>query len=226
MGGRLHAADPDRGRPALAADRAQDPLRRPERLLRDPRLRRPGEGAPLPRAARRLHRRHRRRLLRQLQQQADRLRVRPHRRGQQDRPHPRQRRDRVGHDVGPRLGRQGRPRRAGLDGRVPRAPQPAALRPAGGAGLGPPRLALDRPQPGRGPVAAHPAPEHRAHVPARRAARHPRPAPPAPRRAAALRAGAGEHGPVRPRAEAPTAPARSASTPRWASPPTSPSTPP
>ncbi len=36
---------------------------------------------------------------------------------------------------------------------------------------GTPRLALDRPQPGRGPVAAHPAPEHRAHVPARRAAR-------------------------------------------------------
>ncbi len=32
------------------------------------------------------------------------------------------------------------------------------------------------PQPGGEPVAAHPAPEHRAHVPARRAARHPRPA--------------------------------------------------
>ena len=69
--------------------------------------------------------------------------------------------------VGPRLGRQGRPRREGLDGRVPRAPQPAALRSAGRPGLGPPRLALDRPQPGGGPVAAHPAEEHRADVPAR-----------------------------------------------------------
>ncbi len=49
-------------------------------------------------------RRHRRRLLRQLQRQADRLRVRPHRGRQQDRPHPRQRRDRVGHDLGRRSG--------------------------------------------------------------------------------------------------------------------------
>jgi len=38
--------------------------------------------------------------------------------------------------------------------------------PQGRAGLGPARLALDRPPPRGEPVAAHPAPEHRAHVPA------------------------------------------------------------
>ena len=45
---------PTEGAAAVAADRAQDPLRRPARLLRHPRLRRPGEGAPLPRPPRRL----------------------------------------------------------------------------------------------------------------------------------------------------------------------------
>ena len=162
-------------------------------------------------------RRHRRHLLRQLQRQAHRLRVRPHGRRQQDRPHPRQRRDRVGHHLGRRLGRQGGPRRARLDGRVPRAPEPAPLRPPGGAGVGPARLALDRPQPGRGPVAAHPAPEHGAHVPARRAARHPRAAALPPRRAAAPRArhGRARGRPIREGGTDGSAP--SASTPSWAS---------
>ncbi len=114
MGRRLHAAAPVRGRPALAADRAQDPLRRQAPLLRDPRLRRSRPRSTATRAGATTSRyavRHRRGLLRQLQRQAHRLRVRPDRGRQQDRPDPRQRRDGVGHELGRRLGRQGRPRR-------------------------------------------------------------------------------------------------------------------
>ena len=44
VGGRLHPAAPGRGRDAVAEDRAEGPLRREERLLRDPRLRRHGQG--------------------------------------------------------------------------------------------------------------------------------------------------------------------------------------
>lgn len=196
VGGRLDPADPDRGRRAVAEDRAQDPLRREARLLRDPGLGRPGEGAPLPGPPRRLHGRHRGRLLRQLQLQAQRVRVRPHRRRQQDRPHPRQRRGGVGHHLGRGLGRQGRPRRAGLDRRVPGAAQPAALRAAAGAGVGAARVALDQPQPRGGAVAADPAPEQRAHAPARRARRDPRPAAAAPPRAAAARRRPRQLGPL------------------------------
>ena len=199
MGGRLHAAAPDRGRPALAADRAQDPVRRQARLLRDPRPRRPGEGAPLPGPPRRLpglrggHRRH---LLRQLQRQAHRLRVRPDGRGQQDRPHPRQRRDRSGTPPGTRSGTaRWRTTTQGwtAEFRVPLnqlryGPQDEQV-----WGMHAWRW-IDA-QPGRGPVAADPAPEHGPHVPARRAARDPRPAALAPRRAAAARGRQGELGP-------------------------------
>ncbi len=212
---RLHAAASSRGRAALPADRAQDPVRRQARLLRDPRPRRPGEGPPLPGPPRRLpglRRGHGRHLLRQLQRQAHGLRVRPDGRGQQDRPHPRQRRVGVGHHLGRGLGRRGGARRLGLDRRVQGAAQPAPLRAAGRAGLGHARLALDRPQPGREPVAADPAPEHRPDAPARRAARDPRPAALAPRRAAAVRARARRAPGPRSRATAPTARARWAST--------------
>ncbi len=171
--GRLHAANAHRGGEAVGAHGAQDPLRRQVRLLRDPRVRRSCQGPPLPRPARRHHRRHRRRLLQQLQRQAHGVRVRPDGGRQQDRPHPGQRRDRVGHELGRRLGRGGGPRRDRLDGGGPRALQPVALRAAGRAGLGPPRLALDRSQPGRGPVAAHPAAEHGTHVQPGGAPRHP-----------------------------------------------------
>ena len=93
----------------------------------------------------------------------------------------------MGHELGRGLGRQGGPRRTRLDGRVPHPAQPAPLRRRGGAGLGPARLALDRPQSGGGAVATHPAQEQRPDVPPRRTARHPRPQALAPRRAPATR---------------------------------------
>ena len=179
VGRELHAEHADGGRAPDGADRAQGPLRRQEPLLRDPRVRRSRQDPRAPRPPRRLRRvrdRRRRYLLRQLQRQAHGLRVRPHRRRGKDRPHPRQRRAGVGHHLGRRLGRQGRARRKGLDGGVPRSPQPAAVRQAEGAGLGHARVALAHPQQGGEPVAAHPAPEHREDVPARRVARDPRPA--------------------------------------------------
>ncbi len=176
VGRRLHAADPDRGRQALASRPSSRSSTTtgtstwPSARTTTPRRSTATRAAATTSTTRR---RRRRRLLRQLQRQAHGLRVRPHGGRQQDRPHPRERRDRVGHDLGRGLGRRGRPRREGLDGRVPGAAEPAAVRAAGRAGLGHARLALDRPQPGRGPVAAHPAAEHRTHVPARRAARDP-----------------------------------------------------
>ncbi len=53
-------------------------------------------------------------------------------------------------------------------------PQPAPLRLSRGSGLGAPRLALDRPQPGRGPVEPDPAEQHRPHAQHRGAPRDPR----------------------------------------------------
>ena len=65
--------------------------------------------------------------------------------------------------------------------------------------MGPALLALDRPQPGGGPVAADPAPEQRPHAPAGRAARDPRARAAPPPRALAARGRADELGRVLPR---------------------------
>jgi hypothetical protein len=78
------------------------------------------------------------------------------------------------------------PRSASL--RVPRTSRSGACTP----GAGSPAITK------RDPVAAHPASEHRAHVPAGRAARHPRPQPLAPPRGAAARVGSASSGPSNP----------------------------